>query len=95
MATIRKFLDLNTGHLPESLGQDGLDRADGVIAHETECGWLMWVPENPDDPHLYNEGDEPPPVVDRIIRHARRHDCDYVLFDRDGPVDDDLPTWDW
>lgn len=95
MANIRRFLDLNTGHLPPELGTDGLADADGVIAHETDVGWLMWVPDNPDDPNLHNDGDEPPEIVQTIIRHARANDCDYVLFDRDGPVDDDLPTWDW
>jgi hypothetical protein len=43
------LLDLSTAHLPEHLGTSGLGTAPGVVAHRTDCGWLLWVPDAPDE----------------------------------------------
>jgi hypothetical protein len=91
---IRLLLDLSTAHLPEHLGCGGLDTAPGVVAHRTECGWLLWVPDDPDESATAIL-DTVPGVVLAIQRYARRHGCDYVLFDADADRVDDLPTWDW
>ena len=92
-ARIRRMLDLSTAHLPEHLGQS-LHTADGVSAYRMIYGFLMWVP---DDPQKTAEAeiDGVPPEVLAVQLHARRLDCDYVLFDAGGDVDPDLPTWDW
>jgi hypothetical protein len=53
----------------------------------------MWVPPDPD----CHAADYPqlPAEVLTVQRYAREHACDYVLFDQDADVIDDLPTWDW
>lgn len=90
---IRRFLDLSTQHLPPDLGQNGLNAAPGVVAYELTHGWLMWVPDDPDE--SAQATDEPvPPLVLAIQRYARKRYCDYVLFDSDGDLNADLPTWD-
>ena len=94
MPDIRLLLDLSTAHLPEHLGSGGLDAAPGVVAHRTTHGWLLWVPDDPDESGAAF-GDAVPAVVLAIQRYARRHGCDYVLFDADADRVDDLPSWDW
>jgi hypothetical protein len=91
---LRTILDLSTAHLPEHLGSHGLSGQDGVIAYDlVGYGWLMWVPQHPDS-HA-NDYRGFPAEVRTIQRYARERGCDYVLFDQDADVLDDLPTWDW
>jgi hypothetical protein len=80
-------------HLPQHLGTGGLDTAPGVIAHRTEYGRLMWVPDDPDESAAATI-DTVPEVVLAIHRCARTHGCDYVLCDANADRVDDLPTWD-
>ncbi|MBI1758155.1 MAG: hypothetical protein HYR62_02855 [Actinobacteria bacterium] len=94
MTVIRKLLDLSTTHLPEDLGTHALGAAPGVVAHRTDHGWLMWVPDDPDESAVVMR-DMPPGVVLAIQRYARALGCDYVLFDADGHRAGDLPVWDW
>ncbi len=91
---IRRVLDLSTAHLPEHLGSHGLSGQDGVTAYDLDgYGWLMWVPPDPDS----HAADYPrlPTEVLTIQRYARQCGCDYVLFDQDADIIDDLPTWNW
>jgi hypothetical protein len=90
MPTIRKLLDLSTGHLRPHLA-DQLASTAGVIAYRLEYGWLMWVPN--DSAHACDE--RRPAEVLAIQRYARSHDCDYVLFDADADTVEDLPHWQW
>ncbi len=94
-ATVRRLLNLSTAHLPEHLGsRGGLDTIPGLVAHATEVGFLLWVPDEPDE-SAQAFIDPVPDVVLAIQRYARRLDCDYVLFDADASQVEDLPTWDW
>src|SRR5262245_20831217 len=93
MPVIRRMLNLSTGHLPEQICQD-LAGVHGVIAHQTEYGWLMWVPTHPDK-HARNYTPAIPAEVLAVQRYARSHRCDYVLFDNIADFDDQLPSWDW
>jgi hypothetical protein len=65
-----------------------------VIAYPTDSGWLMWVPNDPDQSAAVMV-DRVPETVLAIQRYARALGCDYVLFDADANRVDDLPTWDW
>jgi hypothetical protein len=91
---IRRLLNLSTAHLPDHLGSSGLADSPGVLAYGTDRGWLMWVPQDPDESHAAMT-DQIPDVVLAIQRYARSLDCDYVLFDADADRVDDLPAWDW
>lgn len=110
MTRIISVLDLATSHLPEMLmvgpmtrppkaGEriGPLDSIEGVIAYpHGEYGYLLWVPNDPQD-HALVYGDDAtiPPEVLAVQVYARSLDCDYVLFDRDADVNDALPTWEW
>ena len=92
---IRRILNLSTAHLPPHLGTPGgLDRVAGVVAHTTDVGVLLWVPDDPDE-SAHAMADPVPEVVLAIQRYARTWNCDYVLFDADADRVDDLPVWDW
>lgn len=92
---IRKMLDLSTAHLPQAYGDaDGLTSVDGVVAYTTEYGFITWVPDDPQDNADAYDGMVPSSVL-TIQKYARALGCDYVLFDRDGPVNPNLPTWEW
>lgn len=94
--TVYGLLDLSTGHLPEDLGQDLTGHA-GVVAYDLPYGWLLAVPPDLDD-HIAEYAGTPDAVPDPIVgiwRLAGRHGCRYVLLDQDGPVEPELPTYDW
>ena len=85
MPVIRKFLDLSTGHLSE---QDKELLCCWVpVVHDLEHGWFVWVP--PNNEHL-EVPDGCSANVQKIIDYARSLECDHILFDADGPVDDAL-----
>lgn len=92
--TILRVLDLSTRHLPEHLAQTGLNAFDGVIADELAYGWLLWVPENPDQ-HAADYDDPIPPEVLAIQRYARSYRCDWVQLDRVATAVAALPSFDW
>ncbi|MET0711072.1 MAG: hypothetical protein ABWZ30_01010 [Jiangellaceae bacterium] len=88
---IRKFLDLSTGHLQENTCNT-LGTVPGLRAVETEYGWLIYAGEWVDE---YAKDGGWPAELRAIIALAREHDCAYVMFDRDAPLIDVLPHWDW
>lgn len=54
-----------------------------------EHGFLLWVPDSPEQA----EGTHA--AVLKIQLFARKHGCDYVLLDSDGPEEVELSTFDW
>jgi hypothetical protein len=89
--TIRRVLNLSAAHLPEDLGTPrGLETVAGIVAHPTDGGFLLWVPDDPDE-SAQAMVDQVPDVVLAIQRYARAWDCDFVLFDADADRIDELP----
>lgn len=99
--TIRKMLDLSTAHLtPEMRDElplygrdDGAPSWGGAAGvYPTEHGALVWVPDDPEE--SANNADEALPLELIVLqKYARRHGCDFILFDSDGPVDAALDTF--
>jgi hypothetical protein len=89
--TVRTFLDLSTGHLREETCRQ-LGDYEGVIAHEMEYGWLMYVPVPDDD--AGDQSDWPEELLP-IMRLAHTVGCAYILFDADAPHTENLPIFDW
>lgn len=89
---IRTILDLSTAHLSEQTCRH-LNSVEGVIADKTRYGWLMCVREDVSG-RLADDCDWPPELLP-AIEMARRNDCEYILFDRDAPRVDRLPTFNW
>lgn len=105
---VRKFLDLSTAHLlPKTFDTEApRDPANypGIISHEWgEYGWWVWVPDDV-DAYFAEESigimpsgmsrtvDSVPEKMAAVLRYARAHGCDYILFDRDAAVNPDLPV---
>lgn len=95
---IRKMLDISTGHLPRWLrdieSTTNLNTHPGIVCWEWEHGWLMWVPDDPDESAEAYDPDDTPAEALVILRYARSLGCDFVLIDRDTWLIDDLPTYD-
>ncbi|TDC02657.1 hypothetical protein E1091_00200 [Micromonospora fluostatini] len=87
-------MDLSTHHLPEDLGSAGLADVAGVVAHELEHGWLLWVPST-EEQWLGRRRAIGRPEVVAVLEYARRHECDYVLFDSDAEPVSELPMCTW
>jgi hypothetical protein len=90
MGAIRRFLDLNRGHLPRT-DRDRIART--IKAGEPAAcmagtgSWLVYVPDEPIAP-----GRGATDALRAILDRARAAGCDYVLFDHDGPIDETF-TW--
>jgi len=93
--SVRKFFDLSTGHLSSR----DRGRLTEILADKPpygsttsmtgDRGWLIYVSAEPNPEHWSGI-----PALVRIIARARELDCDYVLLDADGPVDETLPFFD-
>ena len=93
--TTRSFLDLSSGHLsPETWawldaqttdekGRSLGPSAQVVLASGMRYDWFVYANEEPD------EGI--PADLDAVIRLARQRGCEYVLFDSDAILLEDLP----
>jgi hypothetical protein len=96
---VRRLLDLSIAHLPQEMGDPNgacpLHTVDGVTAYQMRHGWLMWVPDDPDERSREYEADPVPEAVLAVQRAARALDCDWVMFDQDADTIDGLPVWEW
>lgn len=87
--TVRKFLDLSTGHLTPETRQridDGEISIRSVYPHPDGYGWLIYV--LPEDYEFDGPAD-----LGKVLEYARHLDCDYVLFDCDGLRIANLPRY--
>lgn len=94
MPNIRKFLDISTGHLPPSERERIDDGEAGPLAypHPDGYGWFVYVPEDP-DMWQDDEDDDAMPALLACMKRARALGCDYILFDCDAPIDEELPVY--
>ena len=94
MAITRKFLDLSRNHLTredqEFLHTASLRETGNPIipCAETATGWFMYADEAAEI-----QLTKVPHRICIIMLHSRKHGCDYVLFDENGPEDPDLPVF--
>jgi hypothetical protein len=82
-ALVRPFLDISTGHLSPAtraaLDATPLDELGGTVLRG-QYGWLAHTG------HVVGFED-----LDGVLAYASREGCDYVMFDRDGPLHPALP----
>lgn len=77
---IEKILVLSTGHIPEPTADLPCD----YYSHGG-YGWLIYArQQTPEYPEL-----------NILLELARSKDCHWLLLDRDGPIEPQLPTYDW
>ena len=82
---IRKILFLSTAHLDPDSGQQANPQWASMTS---EYGFLVYVGTN----WVLREA---PECVQRAAEVARRNGCEYICFDRDADIIDELETWEW
>lgn len=91
---VRRHLDLSTAHLPEETAaaiDAGIFPKRPTMA--SEYGWLFNVPDPADLPETAKEW--PCEAFRLVMQRAALLGCDFVLFDRDGALVEDLPFYEW
>lgn len=98
---IHRVMMLSTRYLPDRFATAfELTEIAGITAYEIidadndPVGWLMHVPDDPIDP---DDCDDDATEILDVQTAARAEGCQFVRFDRDGPICStlDLPTWEW
>ena len=87
MTEIAKMLVLSTAHLSEDDCNIWLHERSGAY-QKGDYGWFVHVP----DPQLKGVYEA---SLYECMRHAWANCCDWIMFDRDGPIIEGLPTYDW
>jgi len=88
---VRKMLEASTAHLPRQVCEE-LGAYVGVTVHRFRYGWLVWVPEAPEDAAAENDV---PEELAGLLAYAHEHGCDWVLLDQDADLVEGLPSWTW
>ena len=85
-------LVLSTNHLPEEvmgmLGKESVLLQNHLIAPYV-YGAFVWVPD------ASERATSLPEELARVMTYAGERGCQWVRFDSDGPLEDDLPAWEW
>jgi hypothetical protein len=87
---IRHFLDLSTAHLSAE------DRSCPQVSSNPRGDVRVYCAGTPHGWFLYAHQDRPD-VSDNLwhlMTEARRRGCEYLLFDADAVIHDELPTYD-
>ncbi len=88
---ISKMLTLSTGHLTEEVCNVYLaDTAEGFAYPKGEWGCFVYTATDDDGlPSLR------PRSLDECLAFAKSVDCDWVMFDCDGPIIPELTCYEW
>lgn len=86
----RKFLTLSTVHLSTEDRVWLTVRAARASAYVGLYGFFVHCQEDPDWPKKCSPDPTRPENLTRIFQHVLTHQCDYVLFDADGEVCEEL-----
>ena len=92
---IYKIICLSTAHIPPETSKSIDENLSRGVWSSTisafDYGWFVTVPKEEKDcwSTKYPYG------MQNVLRYANKHDCSYILLDRDGPVEDDLAIYDW
>ena len=98
---IEKMLVMSTWHLREEVAEmlpdthedepSTVEQAHWWPSFTRAEGWMFYVPPNREDMRYIDAPEE----LKTIIALARANGCTWVMLDRDGPVVDELPHWEW
>ena len=95
---VQKALVLSTTHLTKEqndlLTQQGAKYGGselGIAVDSLAYGYLVYISSEFRD----NVRERVPDNIHRAMVLARSFDCDLLRYDADGPIADELPTWEW
>lgn len=91
---IEQTLVASTAHIEEHdntlLSVDLSDN--GVVVHPYDFGHYVWIAE--DDPARFKDLGYSQAFCD-LVAKAKELEVSFLKLDRDGPVYEDMPTFDW
>ena len=92
------MLVLSTAHLARDTCEiylsnivSGLERGSIIAFDKLDAGFFVYVPKRPDT----TDAPDVPLELRSACHVARREGCRWIMFDRDGPELDELPTYEW
>ena len=62
-----------------------------VYYSKGEYGWLVHIHELDDDMSVLQY----PTDIQELIAYARSLGCEWLCLDQDGPINPNLPSWEW
>jgi hypothetical protein len=83
---IRKTLVLSTGHITPKTAKIWDKASDKNTAQPIPFGY--WMP-------VYTHFEDCEAEVIAICKFAKKHDCDFICFDADADIINELETYDW
>lgn len=91
---IYKYLDISTAHIKEEtdtyLQKQVRNDNSPLIVYEKECGYFIHVSYNLDEIEMHIPSD-----LASCLGFARKHNCYWIVLDRDAEVIDELETYEW
>ena len=95
---IAKMLVLSTAHIKEEtsllLEREPNENRLGLSVYEkAEFGFWIYVPENLQEHFLDKE--HLPADLWQCLELAHKNDCRWLCLDCDGPVEEELETYEW
>jgi hypothetical protein len=85
------MLVLSTAHMSPKTASSWIADCPWACFDKGEWGWFMYVC---DDAGI-TEAEGVPLEIRSALHVARRLRCEWIMWDRDGPVIDELPEYDW
>ena len=85
------MLVLSTAHMSLTTAQDWMPICPWSCFEKADYGWFMYVC---DDTGI-TEAPSVPLEIRSAIHLAKRAGCAWIMWDRDGPILDELPEYDW
>ena len=94
---VYNYMDLSTAHLIKKDAQLlGKRPEGGPIIRDYAYGWWVWVPSD-DMTEMLRQYRKVgfSPNFSTVLRYARNLHCNWINFDQDADLDDDLPKFRW
>ena len=85
------ILVLSTAHMSLHTAQDWMPQCPWSCFEKGDYGWFMYVC---DDVGI-TEATGVPQEIRSALPVAKRSACTWIMWDRDGPVVEELPEYDW
>lgn len=85
---IDRTLVCSTSHLSGDDNTDLFEETTNLVVYEMgEYGWMIWTRSTEERKHSAN--------LESLLEFARKHDCEWIRFDRDADIIEGLKTFEW
>ena len=98
---IYKILIISTAHITDTDGAQLQFDANSnlctelIVSKYDEFGHMIYVPKTKDPNREKYIAEKYSPSFMKLLEITRKQKCQYLRADRDGPVYDHLPTYEW